>query len=1363
VNGEDTNVLGGALVLSCAAETNSPVGTYPIIPSGLTATNYALTFSNGTLTVTLYALTVTANNQSRTYGETNPILTGSMVGLEAGDNISAVYATVAQTSSALGSYPITIALLDPDHNLNKYTVTTNNGTLGITPALLTVTGITAKDKSYDGNTTATLNTAGAALQGKVTGDDVTLITTGATGAFADANIGTGKPVTVSGLSLTGADAGNYSLTPLVLTANITSGLLTVAGIQAQNKVYDGTTNATLIVSNAVLVGVVSGDTVTLETTNAVGAFADKNVGTGKTVTVNGLALLGADAGKYVLTQPTTNADITAVSLTVTGLTAQSKTYDGSNTASLSGTAALSAGVVGSEDVALGGSPAAAFDDKNVGTNKPVTVTDYTLVGADVGNYTLAQPTGLAADITPLAVTITGLSAQNKVYDGTISATLSGAVGLAGVVGGDVVLLGGTATGTFADANVGTGKAVSVGGLSLGGADGGNYSLMPLVLQANITPLALTITGLSAQNKVYDGTTTATLTGTAALVGVLGNDVVSLGGTAMGAFSDPNIGSGKPVMVSGLSLTGADAGNYSLTPLVLTADIASGLLTVAGIEAQNKVYDGTTNATLILSNAVLVGVAGGDRVTLDTTNAVGAFADKNVGTGKTVTVSGLSLLGADAGKYTLTQPTTNADITAVSLTVTGLTAQSKTYDGSNTASLSGMAALSAGVVGSEDVALGGSPAAAFDDKNVGTNKPVTVTGYTLVGADVGNYALSQPAGLAADITPLALTITGLSAQSKDYDASTAATLSGTPGLAGVLGSDVVLLGGTATGAFVTKTAGTGKTVNVSGLSLTGADAGNYSLTPLTLTADIKPMVVTLTGLSAQNKVYDGSTSATLTGTASLAEWVLGSDVVILDGTPSGAFVTKTVGTGKPVNVGGLSLGGADGGNYSLTPLVLQANITPLALTITGLSAQNKVYDGTTTATLTGTAALVGVLGSDVVLLGGTATGAFADANIGTGKTVTVSGLSLTGADSGNYSLTPLVLTADITTGLLTVAGIEAQNKVYDGTTNATLIVSNAVLVGVVSGDTVTLDTTNAVGVFADKNVGTGKTVTVSGLALLGADAGKYTLTQPTTNSDITPLALTITGLSAQNKVYDGTTSVTLSGTAGLAGVLGGDVVSLGGTATGTFGDANVGTGKVVTVSGLSLTGGDAGNYSLAPLTLTADITAAGTITVLISSANPSMETSNVTFTATVTSAAPAATTPSGTVQFTTNGVPCGGPLLLNAGVASLTLTGLAIGYTAVEAAYLPDANFLSSVDTLEQLVQAIALTPITIGIRNNGDESVTVSFSGTPNVAYVVQVTDNLAAPMWENVSTNAAGPDGKWTFEDSTDGHGQRFYRAAKP
>ena len=79
------------------------------------------------------------------------------------------------------------------------------------------------------------------------------------------------------------------------------------------------------------------------------------------------------------------------------------------------------------------------------------------------------------------------------------------------------------------------------------------------------------------------------------------------------------------------------------------------------------------------------------------------------------------------------------------------------------------------------------------------------------------------------------------------------------------------------------------------------------------------------------------------------------------------------------------------------------------------------------------------------------------------------------------------------------------------------------------------------------------------------------------------------------------------------------------------------------------------------------------------------------------------------------------------------------------------------------MEAGARTPITTGISNNRNGTVTVSFSGTPNVEYVVQASEDLVTPLWENVSTNLAGADGLWTFEDSTRLDPQRFYRSAKP
>src|SRR5207244_1838550 len=173
-------------------------------------------------------------------------------------------------------------------------------------------------------------------------------------------------------------------------------------------------------------------------------------------------------------------------LTVTGLTANNKPYDGNATAALSGTAVLS-GAIGGDVVSLAGTATATFNNKSVGTSKPVTVTGLTLTGADAGNYTLTQPTGLTANITAINLTVTGLTANSKPYDGNANATLSGTAISHGRAGGDVVSLAGTATATFNNKNVGTNKPVTVTGLTLTGADAGNYTLsQPTGLTANIT-------------------------------------------------------------------------------------------------------------------------------------------------------------------------------------------------------------------------------------------------------------------------------------------------------------------------------------------------------------------------------------------------------------------------------------------------------------------------------------------------------------------------------------------------------------------------------------------------------------------------------------------------------------------------------------------------------------------------------------------------------------------------------------------------------------------------------------------------------------------------------------------------------------
>jgi uncharacterized repeat protein (TIGR01451 family) len=106
-----------------------------------TDTNYAATNLSVLLVVTPAPLSVTASNVSRQYGQTNPVLGGTITGIQNGDNITAAYSTSAVTNSPAGSYPIVPTLVDPNSRLVNYSVTTNNGTLTVTNVVLVTADI----------------------------------------------------------------------------------------------------------------------------------------------------------------------------------------------------------------------------------------------------------------------------------------------------------------------------------------------------------------------------------------------------------------------------------------------------------------------------------------------------------------------------------------------------------------------------------------------------------------------------------------------------------------------------------------------------------------------------------------------------------------------------------------------------------------------------------------------------------------------------------------------------------------------------------------------------------------------------------------------------------------------------------------------------------------------------------------------------------------------------------------------------------------------------------------------------------------------------------------------------------------------
>ena len=672
-------------------------------------------------------------------------------------------------------------------------------------------------------------------------------------------------------------------------------------------------------------------------------------------------------------------------------------------------------------------------------------------GAQAGDYVLSSNTtsGTVGTITPATLTAGLTGTVDKTYDGTTTATLSSSnYVLPGVYSGDTVTLNDPTSGTYDNANAGYGKTVTVSGLAISGGSAGDYILAsttvsgpvgeidPAMVSGSLTPyLGGTVT------KVYDGTITVDNLTSAnyMLSGVMNGDSVTLTGPTTGTYASKDVGTGILVTSStGLVLSGPQAGNYSLDSTTASGNI--GIITPASLTADltgtvSKTYDSTTAATLGSANYGLSGVFSGDTVTV-TGPTSGTYAGKDVATGITVTsASGLSLGGAQAGDYVLSNTTANGAvgvITPATLTASLTGTTSKVYNSTTAATLTSGNYNLAGVYNGDTVSLNDPTSGTYDTKDVGTGKTITVMGLAISGAQAGDYTLgsSTTNGTIGAITPASLTADLTGTVSKTYDSTTAATLSSADyDLSGVFSGDAVTVTGPTSGTYAGKDVATGITVtSASGLSLGGAQAGDYTLSNTTATGavgTITPATLTASLAGTTSKVYNSTTAATLTSGNYNLGGVYSGDTVALNDPTSGTYDSKDVATGKTVTATGLALSGAQAGDYVLgssTTSGTIGTITPATLTASLTGTVSKVYDGTTGGTLNpANVSLSTVYSGDSV--GATGTESFSGKNAGTNQSVTISGLSLTGADAIDYQLSTTSLssnTATITAAPLTIA-------------------------------------------------------------------------------------------------------------------------------------------------------------------------------------------------------------------------------------------------------------------------------------------------------------------------------------------------------
>ena len=305
------DTVSGVTLDSAGLAATASVGNYALTASGATGaalSNYTISYVGGTLRVVPKALTVTATNAAKTYGDTASLAYATS-GLVNGDTVSAVTlgSTGAGTAATVGSYAVTASAASGT-GLSNYSITYVGGTLTVTPAALVISAISA-DKTYGDSNAA----VGAQYSGLRNGDTVSGVTLGSAGLAATASVGD-YALTASGA--TGAELSNYTISYVGGTLRVVPKALTVTATDAAKTYGDA---ASLAYTTS---GLVNGDTVSAVTLGSTGAGAAATVGS---YAVNASAASGTGLSNYTVSYVGGTLRVMPKALTVTAADA-AKTY-----------------------------------------------------------------------------------------------------------------------------------------------------------------------------------------------------------------------------------------------------------------------------------------------------------------------------------------------------------------------------------------------------------------------------------------------------------------------------------------------------------------------------------------------------------------------------------------------------------------------------------------------------------------------------------------------------------------------------------------------------------------------------------------------------------------------------------------------------------------------------------------------------------------------------------------------------------------------------------------------------------------------------------------------------------------------------
>jgi large repetitive protein len=724
VNGDTAGSLSTAPNCSTNYTQGSHVSGNPYATSctGAVDSDYTISYQPGTLTVHAVQLTVTANAQTKKYGDSDPALTYNATGFKLTDAAATVLTgslTRAAGESVAGSpYAITQGTLASN---SDYTISFTGANLAITPATLTVTA-DDKTKQYgDSDPALTYQSSGFKLT-----DTAATVLTGALTRAAGESVA-GSPYGINQGTL--AANSNYTISFTGANLTITPAPLTVHA-DPKTKQYGDSDPALTYQSSGFKLTDTAATVLTGALTRAAG---DGVAGSPYAISQGSLAA----NSNYTISFTGANLTITPAELTIHA-DAKTKQYGDSDPAltyqssgfKLTDTAAtvLTGGLSRTAGESVAGGPY-AINQGMLAANS---------------NYTISF-TGANLTITPAELTIHA-DAKTKQYGDTDPALTYQSSGFKLTDTAATVLTGGLSR-TAGESVAGGPYSINQGML----AANSNYIISFTGSLLTITARPITVTPDSAQNKVYgynDPALTYKVTS-----GTLVNDDGFTG--ALSRAAGQNVGS--YAIVQGTLTAGS---NYNITfTSGVTFGIAQRPITVTAA-ASTKVYDGTTGSTTLPTYPA------GSLAYTDTPNFVETFATRNVGSGITLTPSGTVNDGNSGNNYSYTFVPANAGtITARAITAIAV-AYTKSYDGTvNCPIVSGSSAC-VPTIGGLGLASGDTAnfTETFDSSSAG-NRTLTPSGKVNDGNSGNNYSYTYQT--AAGVITLQSTSTAISFVSGNY--------------------------------------------------------------------------------------------------------------------------------------------------------------------------------------------------------------------------------------------------------------------------------------------------------------------------------------------------------------------------------------------------------------------------------------------------------------------------------------------------------------------------------------------------------------------------------------------------------------------